>query len=201
MQNYAVSGAKSEDLALEVGKPPETPVEAIAFFFMGHNDLSKSREAKEVVVNRFVDHYAAGLKSWDEGHKNSKAFILPVGNLPAVYDAVDEFTWREKRNKRETCDDMWRDRFPYWRFFPGGKKGAPDDFAEEVGGKIKAMNQGLVKIVDEFRSENGNRAYSLDGLFSVKLEPKYFAADCFHLSEAGQKFLAGQVFARVVKLL
>lgn len=190
LHNVAVSGAQTSNLLGQVENAPasEEPVEAL--FFIGHNDLCERTDTPEEYGDEFEKHMSAGLKRWDEKHARSDAYLVPVADIHRVYEALAPIGQGEGRGAF-TCFNSWERFFPYCPFY--ARRQRAGTLKEYLEPRIQEANRRLVKIADAWRSEKGNSLRALKDVQSDDYVREYFAADCFHLSEAGQKAIADRI--------
>lgn len=198
LRNYAVSGSRSYDLLAQIKKNTQSG-KTVAFFFIGHNDLCDQYNSTSDMTFNYKLGVKDALKEWARRHKNSEAFILPVGKVDEVFSLLAGYKWKRGKNHDFTCDQNWERNFPYCRaHFKKYKAGTLDAFLKE---RIRGLNDTLRDIVDELAKEDTKNSYVLlKDTHGVSYGKEHFAIDCYHLSSEGQESLAGRVLAEADKL-
>ncbi len=86
--------------------------------------------------------------------------------------------------------------FPYCRKF--ADLAASGKAHEVMHPRIEAMNEGLKELAEKMQASSKRNHYIfVRDLHNVTYKPEYFAADCFHLSPAGQKVFSEAVLSNL----
>lgn len=191
VHNHAVSGARVEHIPSQVEGASLAP--AFAFFFIGHNNLCANVATEKELEETIYHHMNKTLEMWDSKHLNSRAYLLPVGDIPGVYETLSKHVWYSRAGKVFTCENSWTRFFPYCRMhFEKFKK---DELRAYLSPRIRAMNQALNHLSEQWNGRSKKNSFEyLKMLEGIELKKNYFALDCYHLSEAGQQTLAEQVY-------
>jgi lysophospholipase L1-like esterase len=197
--NRAVSGSRSADLLKQVQSLTAPDGSAIAFFFMGHNDLcTPSTDTVDGIANNFQANYDRAIAEWDARHHDTTAYIIPVGDIHRVFAQLDGYVWhRGFEDSDLSCYDSWTRLFPYCpRYAHMQEKGKLEGYLKP---RLDAMNARLATQVIEWnrKSVSGNRFVYLDGIQNQDYQTAYFAVDCFHLSSQGQRALSEAIYHKI----
>jgi hypothetical protein len=197
LYNYAVSGNRSYDLLNQVKKSTQVG-KTIAFFFIGHNDLCDEYDSVDSLKLNYKLGVIDALKEWARRHKNSTAFVIPVGKVDEVFKLLQGYKWKRGKNYDYTCEQNWDRYFPYCRsHYKKLQAGTLDKFLKD---RIAAMNISLEDIVLERQKDDPKNTYTLlADTHNANYERDHFAVDCYHLSGDGQKSLADRVVEETVK--
>jgi lysophospholipase L1-like esterase len=192
--NRGVTMARARDLFGQIVRPEPVQERVFAFFFMGHNDLCETG-TNGFDTQAFVNQYHAGLAHWDANHQNATAFLIPIGDIPRVFQTVDRYIWNQSpRGEFLTCQEIRQ------RFFPFCQKAyAPGGSPAIVSMNRWYLNDSLAVLAaywSQIGKPRGNRYVYLEGALDEPYYPQYFGADCFHLSEAGHDAVADSIFRR-----
>ena len=200
IENHSVSGAQSVDLARQVRESraqPTAPADhGTAFFFVGHNDLCNTDDSPTALANRMESSYREALRHWNERHRNSQAFIIPVSEMQRLYPALAEYVWLEAGTSKYSCSTSWATLFPMckhlYRKYTQGK------LSEYLTPRIQAVNSKLRALAEGGTSglTSENSLHYVD-VHDVPFGPEHFAIDCFHLSSVGQTKLGEAVFQQI----
>lgn len=196
MTNVAVSGGFVHELVEQVDRAGTTALPTAAFFWIGHNNLCNNPEAPERIGEYFAGWYRDALERWDRNHANSTAYLMPIGDVDRVYEALEGYVWYEGNSARFRCEDSWLRLFPYCRhnsrLFKQGK------FKEYFLPRKEAIDKALGTLARQLTAASrSNRFVYLDGLLSNRYEPGFFSIDCYHLSKTGQVGVATDVYRRL----
>lgn len=201
VENLAVSGSKSEGILTQV-KMAGTQVEPTwALFFVGHNDLCHVKGDNSLLVSQFNRNLESALAIWEENHQNSIVFLIPPAPIYQLYPVLDNYIWFESEQKTFKCQDAWTKYFPYCSsFYFRYRAGELETFLKPRGESLK---QSLVQIAFERdkTSKRGNRYFYLDAEWPLPLRPEYFALDCYHIAEQGQRIFARNIFNALTRTL
>ena len=198
LTNMAVSGALTQDLVSQVNALSAPDPQGHAFFFIGHNDLCNRSESPETLARIYYTQYHEALAAWDAKHVGGTADLLPIFDIPKVYDALHSYIWFKAGSKQYGCVTSWTFLFPY----------CPKNYDRYLEGTLAsilepqrdAMNAELGRLAQEWtqQSKNHNVYRYLKQPFTQELEPSFFAIDCYHPSAFGQKILAHGVYERML---
>ncbi len=192
LDNHAVSAARSAQILGQVRSHTNRHQPSSAFFFAGHNDLCNNNAPPTQIGLTYRAEMNQAIAAWDSTHENSTAYLVPVSDIHRVYAALKGYVWHNGGQSKYACEDSWSKFFPYCpshlaRF----KAGLLDDYMKP---RLAAMNAGLEDLAHDWNKKSStNKFVYLKGAHDVPYEPQYFAVDCFHLSEAGQKSLANRL--------
>lgn len=197
LHNYAVSGSRSYHMGSQI-RANKVADSSVAFFFIGHNDLCDDYPTKEDMVDTYISYVEDSLKQWGKSHKNSEAYVLPVGKVDEVYKLLAGYTWKKTASHDFTCDQNWERNFPYCRAnFKRYKAATLDKYLKE---RITLMNTALEKLVlSQQKADSQNRYVYLTDTHNASYQKEHFAVDCFHLSEKGDADLASRVVSGIDK--
>lgn len=198
--NLAVSGSKSAGIPQQVALRKEVKEPVIAFFFVGHNDLCHVKGSEEELVAQFSKHLEESLLVWSKNHRNSIVFIIPTGPIQKLYPALEDHIWFESEKKTFRCQDAWMKYFPYCpSFYVRHRRGELEAYLEKRGA---ALNESLKDLVNEKTRTDAsrNRYFYLEAQWPLPLKPDYFAVDCYHIAEMGQRLFAQNLFDAIQKL-
>jgi lysophospholipase L1-like esterase len=200
VRNYAVSGAFTRDLLTQVSNAPKAVQGTWSFFLIGHNDLCGNHATPDSIAETFKSLYRKALAAWDQNHQGAVGFLVPVGAIYRVYQALDGYVWHQSSKGALSCRDSWRPYFPYCPSYAHLQ--ANHQLEAFLAPKIEAMNHALGDLVDEWNKKSSrNRFLYLSGVHDKSYEPKYFAVDCFHLSPEGQEELSKSVQETIERLM
>lgn len=198
--NLAVSGSKSAGIPQQVALRKNIREPVLAFFFVGHNDLCHVKGSQEELVSQFSSHLDKSLGEWGKNHRNSIVFIIPTGPIQKLYPALEDHIWFESEKRTFQCQDAWMKYFPYCpSFYVRHRRGELENYLSSRGA---ALNESLKNLVSEkMRTDSfGNRYFYLDAQWPLPLKPDYFAVDCYHIAEMGQRLFAQNLFDAIQKL-
>jgi lysophospholipase L1-like esterase len=193
LMNLAISGSKSSGLLSQVQAGGATQKYTWGFFFVGHNDLCHVKGDEAALVQQFDEHLNAALTEWDRNHRNSVMFLIPTGPIYQLYPVLDNYVWFQSKEKTFRCQDAWTKYFPYCaRFYLRYKKGELESHLKPRG---DSLNQALSQMAHEWikKSGRGNRFFYLEAQWPLPLQPEYFALDCYHIAEEGQRIFAQNI--------
>ncbi|MBY0372128.1 SGNH/GDSL hydrolase family protein [bacterium] len=192
LDNHAVSGARSWNLLDEVKSHPQRGVTTRAFFFIGHNDLCNSTDSPQALADSFKQEVGSAVEEWDRNHKDSVAYLVPVGKIGEVYKILNGYVWHKGSQKNYSCVDSWTKLFPYCvSHYAKFKAGILDTY---LNPRRDAMNTALEKLSEEWTlKSSSNQFHYLANAQDIQYAPEFFAVDCFHLSPTGQKAVAERV--------
>lgn len=194
-RNYALSGARSDLLPEEVehAKAVKEDETAIAFFFIGHNDLCHNNGSEEELAADYMLNFNKAVETWDKRHKGAKAFFVSIAEINRIYPLLDNQTWYQSGKGRYSCNDSWEKLFPYClSFYRKYQKGTLNDYLVP---RVEAINKSLEQMAGEWKAKSNRNQY-----FHIQMDSKadfknnFFAVDCYHLSQEGQSFVSEQVF-------
>ena len=134
---------------------------------------------------------------WEKNHQNSVVFLIPPSPIYKLYPVLDNYIWFESEQKTFRCQDAWMKYFPYCApFYLRHKRGELESYLKPRG---EALNQALSQMAHESdkKSEKGNHYYFLNAEWPLPLRPEYFALDCYHIAEQGQRIFAGNIFEAI----
>lgn len=193
VQNHAVTGAKSVDLISELSFGSSAK-EAMAFFFIGHNDLCHNTLSAEELSQNFRANFERALKLWNASHSGATAYFLPVSEIERLYQSLDGTVWHNSGSHAYTCEDSWTRLFPYCRtHYEKFKQGTLTDFLSPRIEKMRNVLRELASLWDR-KNTRGNHFEYLESLEQLPYTPSYFAVDCYHLSSEGQAEFGSRVF-------
>jgi lysophospholipase L1-like esterase len=191
VQNLAVSGATTSELASQIKDAPDAS--EYGMFFIGHNDLCKDTDSVDTVAAKFSASFETAVRIWDKDHSNAKGYLIPVGQIQRVYDTLHGLVWYQGAVQYK-CEDSWTKFFPYCPSYADMyANGTLDAF---LGPRIDAMNNSLAALAQKMNgsSAHGNHYEYVAGIDKETYEKEYFAIDCYHLSELGQSTLAEKIY-------
>jgi lysophospholipase L1-like esterase len=190
IDNRAVPNASSSDLTDQVRKGGSSVNDAIALFFMGHNDICDLVQlSDDELVNQFTQNFSRALDDWSSRHSRSIAYLVPVGDIGRLYMTLWDYEW----TKGQKCSDTYLTHIPFCsRLAKMGQKGSLAAFTKK---RTDKLNLALRKLAIEKSNGNagGNVFHFVEGMENIEIRPSFFALDCFHFSEEGQKFFAEKV--------
>ena len=199
IQNFALSGAKIHQLHIQLDNARPKSKAARAFFFIGHNDLCDWKNPPEpagTLSRRFAKTLEKELDRWEARHENGTAYLVPVSDVPKIFEILKGYTWYDNGKVKFRCEESWDKFFPYCLPHRGRMLGGTlDRFLYD---RIERMNVELREMALR-RDAAGlkNRYRFLEDIDTKAMEPKHFAVDCYHLSEEGQRGLAQAIFTAV----
>jgi len=195
IRNYALSGARSDLLPEEVehAKVVKEDETAIAFFFIGHNDLCHHKGTPEELASEYMLNFNKAVEAWDKKHKGAKAFFVSIAEIQRIYPLLDGQTWYESGRGRYRCNDSWEKLFPYClSFYKKYQQGTLNDY---LSPRVETINNSLDQMASEWKAKSSRNQYFHIGMDSkADFKNNFFAVDCYHLSTEGQKFISDQVF-------
>lgn len=196
-KNFAVPGAPTSDFINQVKKVSVDTTPTIAFFYFGHNDISENMDPPEVIVDNFIAGYEKGLHHWDELHKNADAYFISLHHIHETYEVLWDYVWYESSEGIFTCQDSWEKYFPL--SLPLYKLAKENKLKEYLFPRVSAMNEAMEHLARTWtnNSHNHNKYHYIDLTEELDLIPEYFAIDCYHLSEIGQKSLADNIILKM----
>jgi len=198
--NLAVSGSKSAGIPEQVASRENIQDPVLAFFFVGHNDLCHVKGSEEKLVSQFNKHLKHSLSVWSKNHRNSIVFVIPTGPIQKLYPALENHIWFESEKKSFRCQDAWMKYFPYCpSFYIRHRRGELENYLTNRGA---ALNKSLQTLVLEQSREDvsRNRYFYLEAQWPLPLKPDYFAVDCYHIAEQGQRLFAQNLFDAIRQL-
>lgn len=195
--NHAQTGATVLGLLSQVKQVKGVEAKAVAFFFIGHNDVCK-RPFKGTTGFRdfYSDHFDKAIREWSERHKDSLAFLVPIVDVGVVMDTLWKYEW----TKGETCRDTYLHHAPMMcpliaRHIDDGKKDYSKKRTASINDYLKELPQDK-----ELKLKSNNRLIFLEHGDDFDMTAKKFAIDCFHLNEDGQLEIAKAVQSAVEKI-
>jgi len=194
LQNLAVSGSRSGGILSQVQGIGPSEKLTWAFFFVGHNDLCHIKGSEAELVQQFNDHMNEALTEWEKKHKNSVVFLIPAGPVYQLYPVLDNYVWFESEQKTFRCQDAWTKYFPYCApFYLRYKRGELESYLKP---RAESLNQTLPRLAEQWmkKSERGNQYFYLNAQWPLPLQPEYFALDCYHIAEEGQRIFARNIW-------
>lgn len=192
LNNQAISGAHGFEILGQVKNVKATAEVTKAFFFIGHNDLCNNVDSPENIGAAFKDEVGRAIEEWDRRHKDSVAYLIPVGQIHRVYQTLFNYVWHRGPQNNYSCVDSWTKFFPYCPSHY--KKAKAGTFEAYMGPRLDAMNDGLDELASELSKKSAsNRFHYLKDAHDVSYDPDLFAVDCFHLSAKGQKTIADRL--------
>jgi lysophospholipase L1-like esterase len=201
VNNFAVSGSRSAALLDQVNQEGQSSGPTWAFFFIGHNDLCHVKGDETALVTQYRANLNQALDEWEKKHTESTVFLIPTSPIHQLYPVLEDFVWLENEQKSFKCQDSWTKYFPYCTsFYIRYKKGELESYLKPRG---EAINESLKEIAQQrnLKSENQNRFFYLEAQWPFPLKPEYFAMDCYHIAEPGQKIFAHNITEAILKLL
>ena len=193
MHNGAVSGSRSQGILEQVKQRGLFADSTWGLFFVGHNDLCHSKIEVGALVEQFIQNLRKALEEWDKNHQNSIAFLVPTSPIYQLYPVLENHVWFRSESKTFTCRDAWTKYFPYCpSFYFRYKQGDLESYLKPRG---EALNAALEMLAQEqtTQTQNGNRVFTLEAQWPLPLQPQYFAVDCYHIAEPGQKIFAENI--------
>jgi hypothetical protein len=188
VENYGVVRAESKNLMQQVSSAPLHSRERIAYFFMGHNDIVHT-ESYDQMVAAFLNAYRSALEEWDKRHEHSIAYLIPVGNIPRVFEVLRGYIWYGKeKSARYTCEDSWERFFPYARKLSQlHREGTLKKVFVPV---LERMNEELERLGREvLSSHSSNRVRFVQYDKGIDFVPGYFAIDVTTFRNGGSSIL------------
>ncbi|NBX75902.1 MAG: hypothetical protein EBQ92_05065 [Proteobacteria bacterium] len=193
LMNLAISGSKSSGLLSQVQMAGGTQRYTWAFFFIGHNDLCHVKGDESALIHQFDEHLSAALTEWDKNHQNSVLFLIPTSPIYQLYPVLENYIWFQSEQKTFRCQDAWTKYFPYCApFYLRYKKGELESYLKP---RADSLNQSLSHMAHQWgkKTERGNRFFYLEAQWPLPLQPEYFALDCYHIAEEGQRIFARNI--------
>lgn len=198
IRNFALSGARSNELIEEVAKAPQPEANrnVIAFFFIGHNDLCYHKGNPESLSQDYFNNVQRAIEEWDKKHQDARAYLISVAEVQNIYPVLDELVWHDGPRARYRCNENWTLFFPYCpTFYKKHKQGTLNDYLIP---RVEALNESLDKIVETMKRNGGrNQYFRLNKSMGAEFRKEYFALDCYHLSRNGQEFLANELYQAI----
>ncbi|MFM8269624.1 MAG: SGNH/GDSL hydrolase family protein [Pseudomonadota bacterium] len=196
--NLAVSGSRSGGILSQVQMSGANSNRTWAFVFVGHNDLCHVKGEQAELVQQFNNHVSEALVEWDKNHKNSMMFLIPTGPIYQLYPVLENYPWMQTAQKTFRCQDAWTKYLPYCvAFYQRYKRGELESYLKPRG---DSLNVALSELANRWniKSGNRNRYFYLDAQWPLPLHPDYFALDCYHIAEEGQRIFARNIFDAIV---
>lgn len=189
LDNHAVSAARTFEILGQVQSHKDRGEPSTSFFFAGHNDLCNNTDLPSHIGYAYRLEIGRALAAWDAVHQNSTAYLVPVSDIHRVYAALTGYVWYRGTQSDYRCEDSWAKFFPYCpSHLAKFKLGQLESYMKP---RLAAMNRALDDLTFEWNKKSRtNKFVYLKGAHDVAYEPAFFAVDCFHLSEIGQRKLA-----------
>jgi lysophospholipase L1-like esterase len=185
IHNHAFTGARGFDLMEQVNDYRGPTEATAAFFLIGHNDICKDARAAEVLGEDVAEHYLQALQKWDQNHRGATAYLLPVANVDQVFDELDKVVWYKSDQTEYSCRESWEVLFPYCpRYTLMRHQGTLREFLRD---RIESINSHVESLVKNWKSTRNNQLEFVRDGKTFPLKREYFAIDCYHLSETGQR--------------
>ncbi len=197
--NRAITGAVAADMAQQIAKTPKIKkdVSVGAFIFIGHNDICKSQVDEEDFEKQYYDEMQAAITAWDTKHDGATLYLLPTGEIDRIYKTLEGSVWHRSNKVTLTCNDTWERFFPFCA--ENNKRRKDGTLSDYLISRGKIVRKVLKRLAIDWNrdTKQKNQFMFLADLLSGEYQRDYFAVDCYHLSEKGQKVLAGDVLKKI----
>lgn len=191
--NRAHEGDRAIHVPGQIAAIPKTKSPSLAFIFIGHNDLCAAKTAAESLPKDFENQINESLKLWDDKHQNSKMYLIQVGDVPQVFEMLENVVWAKTDQFTFNCRHSWRRIFPFCSYL--AKLQQEGKMKEVLNPLMKKFNLSLEKLAKKWNETGSSNHFTvLNSSNNIKYELEDFAVDCFHLSKRGQQRLADQLF-------
>lgn len=199
--NHAVSGSKSAGVLSQIQMGVADSQPTWAFLFIGHNDLCHVKGDEASLVGQFDSHVMGALTEWEKNHQNSIMFLIPPSPIYQLYPVLENYVWFQSEEKTFRCQDAWTKYFPYCvSFYQRYTRGELEAYLKPRGDSLNQALNGMARSWNQ-KSVNGNRYFYLDAQWPLPLKPEYFALDCYHIAEEGQRIFARNILEAIVNKL
>lgn len=194
VKNLAISGSRSSGILDQVRSEGKVTQPAWAFFFVGHNDLCHVKGEESELVAGYQNHLEKALLEWENNHNNSVVFLIPTGPIHQLYPVLENTPWTSSSSKVFQCQDAWMKYFPYCpSFYIRYKRGELESYLRPRGEALNRTLENMAEVAQK-QTQKNNRYFYLESGWPLPLRPEYFALDCYHIAEAGQKVFAQNVY-------
>ncbi len=194
-RNYGVVGALTRDLPKQLAELPfGTTRRAMAFVFIGHNDLDDLSVANaDALAEKHRKDLSEFFAAWDRKHYESTMHVIPVGHVYKVYQNLKGYTWFKNPPVTYRCEDSWQKFFPYAGFYY--KKMQEGKLEEFLVPRVQGLQREQREAAREWNATSQrNNYYYNEPKIPFAYIPENFAIDCFHLSGKGEQFIADTIF-------
>lgn len=197
VSNLAVSGSRSGGVLTQVQGVEKISEATWAFIFVGHNDLCHVKGDEAELVQQFNKNINEALSAWEKNHEGSVVFLIPPGPIYKLYPVLENHIWFKSEQKTFKCQDAWTKYFPYCAtFYQRYKRGELESFLKPRGESLNLALSEMARNWDR-KSERGNRYIYLNAQWPLPLQPDYFAVDCYHIAEEGQRIFAKNILEAI----
>jgi hypothetical protein len=159
---------------------------------MGHNDLCGNNASPQEMAAQFERQYTLALTEWDKRHQGATAFLIPIGEVHKVYEALAGYTWFQSGGTTYGCEDSWKKLFPYCPKY--AEMADNHELTPFLAPRIEAMNSRLLDLARKWNHQSTRNHYRSAEHSGFPFTPALFAVDCYHLSANGQKVVAKAVY-------
>jgi lysophospholipase L1-like esterase len=196
VENYAQSGGRAYHLPNQIAQKGIEKDSTVAFVFIGHNDLCGDYIKEAEIADYYQQNLNQAITTWDQRHKNSKLIVIPLAEVYNLYPALTKFLWLQEKTAKLYCEDSWRLLFPYCT--ENYKQFKANQLEKNMLPKLKNIATAANETIEAWRKKStSNEYYYLKDFKMGKFLPKFFAVDCYHLSEDGQQAFANELFPKL----
>ncbi len=188
--NLAFLAAKTIDLINQISNAPNNVKDTLSLFFIGYNDLCPRNGPPQAIIDSYIANYEKALKFWEKTHSNSSAYIIMLVNFSKIFKVLKNFVWYENGKIEYTCFDCWEKFFPYCPAYSIlERNNLLESYVTNILDELEIRLSTLASILN-IESNNKNTFTVINPWPGNEVLTEYFAIDCFHISHAGQKFVA-----------